>query len=90
MRFHLDEDLPQGVAAIARNLGVDVTSAQELGQQGMPDREQLAHAAHEGRAIVSRNRRDFWQLTFTFQEQRLPHAGVCSCHLHWRTTTGPE
>ncbi len=76
MRTYLDEDLSDTVAIIARELGSDTTCSHEDGRDGTPDFEQLEYAAAQGRAFVTRNRRDFYHLTFEFQRRGLPHAGV--------------
>ena len=76
MRFYLDEDQSDVVAVIARERGSDVTCSHEEGRDSTPDHEQLAYAAMQGRAIVTRNHRDFHPLTLEFQQQGQPHAGV--------------
>lgn len=76
MKFYLDEDLSDRVAAIARARGLDVISSHECGRDGLPDNEQLRLAAEDRRCMVTRNRDDFVQLTVQFFEQQLPHAGV--------------
>ncbi len=78
VRFYLDENLSQQIAVIARSLGVDVTSAQELGRLGIEDEDQLAFAAGEARCIVSRDYKDFPQLTEEFRRHGRPHHGVLS------------
>ena len=76
MRYFLDEDLPQEIAVIARNLGIAVTSCHEIDRNGFTDEEQLQYAAGEGRAIVTINGAHFVALTSRFYEEQRPRAGV--------------
>jgi len=76
MRFYLDEDLSQVIAIVARRLGLDVTSAQELGRRGIGDAAQLQYAAEQGRCLVTRDCGDFRRITDNFIERRLLHSGV--------------
>ena len=76
MRFYLDEGLSDQVAVIGRELGLDVVSSHECGRDGLSDEEQLRHAAVDERIFVTRNYRDFVQLTRRFFENQWPHAGV--------------
>ena len=76
MRFYLDEDQSDKVAALARRYGVDVTCSHEAALDHLPDDAQLAHAAGEGRAMVTRNYSDFQRFTAEFERHGLPHAGV--------------
>jgi hypothetical protein len=72
-RFLLDEDLSPRVA---RGLGVDVESVNELDRRGLSEREQLCFAAVEGRIFVTRNRDDYITLTVEFYRTGEPHNGV--------------
>ncbi len=76
MRFYLDEDLSDHVATIGREWGLDVMSSHECGRDGLSDEEQLHRAAADGRVFVTRNHRDFVQLTRQFFENQWPHTGV--------------
>lgn len=76
MKICLDEDICPDVAVMLRSMGVDATSVHEVGRQGLSDREQLEHAADEGRCLVTRHRNDYILLTRAFFERGLPHAGV--------------
>jgi hypothetical protein len=76
MRFYLDENESHRVAARAREFGLDVTCSHERQQDGRTDDLQLAYAAGEGRAMVTRNYSDFDSFTTQFREQARPHAGV--------------
>jgi predicted nuclease of predicted toxin-antitoxin system len=76
LRFLLDEDLPPRAAEIARGLGSDVVSVHELGRRGLADRGQLRFASEEGRIFVTRNHRDFVELTVEFYRSGEAYAGV--------------
>ena len=76
MRFYIDEMFSAVVAALLRARGVDAVSALELGYSGTQDEVHLQLAAADGRAIVTRNYRHFVELTESFRERQLPHAGV--------------
>ena len=76
MRFLLDEDLPPRAAEVARGLGLDVISVHELGRRGLADRDQLRFAFGEGRVFLTRNHRDFVELTVEFYRAGEAYAGV--------------
>ena len=77
MRFYLDEDQSDDIAAIARaQLGLAVASSHELGMDHATDAEQLTFAAEDRRCIVTRNAKDFVPLTRRLEQQQLPHGGV--------------
>ena len=76
MLFYLDETESQVAAVVARERGVDIISSHESGQDGSTDAVQLSFAASQGRCLVTRNYAHFYQLTTSFAEQGLPHAGV--------------
>jgi predicted nuclease of predicted toxin-antitoxin system len=76
LRFLLDEDLPPEAAEVARGLGLDVISVHELGHRGITDRDQLRFASQEGRIFLTRNHRDFIELTVEFYRAGEAHLGV--------------
>jgi predicted nuclease of predicted toxin-antitoxin system len=76
MQYVIDEDLSTEIAPIARGLGVDAVSAQELGRRKWTDEQHLAQAAEDGRCFVTANRDDFRRLTNSFASDGRPHAGV--------------
>ena len=59
MKVYLDENLSPRIAEILRAGGVDAVSAHEAGRTGIDDRSQLAHAAQDGRAMVTCDVSDF-------------------------------
>jgi predicted nuclease of predicted toxin-antitoxin system len=83
LRFLLDEDLPPRAAEVARGLGLDVISVHESGRRGIADRDQLRFASGEGRIFLTRNHRDFIELTVEFHRAGEAYAGVLlvSCGL---------
>jgi hypothetical protein len=76
MRFHLDEDHSDVIAAIVRTRGVDITSSHETGRKSWTDPRLLRQAGEEGRCVITRNYSDFARFTREFEAQGLPHAGV--------------
>jgi predicted nuclease of predicted toxin-antitoxin system len=82
LRFLLDEDLPPRAAEVARGLGLDVTSVHELGRRGIGDRDQLRFSAGEGCIFLTRNHRDFIELTVEFYRAGEAHPGVLLVRRH--------
>ncbi|HSH46954.1 MAG TPA: DUF5615 family PIN-like protein [Longimicrobiales bacterium] len=76
LRFLLDEGIHPSVAELAWAEDLDVVSLHELRRHGLPDREQLAFAAEQGRILVTRNRGDYLYWTREFYHGGLPHRGV--------------
>jgi hypothetical protein len=76
VKLYLDEDISPKVSVILRKKGVDAVSAHEADMLQASDEEQLAFAASEGRAMVTRNRDDFITLTVKFFEDLKPHEGL--------------
>jgi predicted nuclease of predicted toxin-antitoxin system len=76
VRFYLDEHFSSSIAEIARGLGLDVVSALELGNRGLPDQWQLEFAAQEDRCMVTKDGRDFRRLNVSFLERNQPHSGI--------------
>ena len=82
MRFLLDEDLPPLAAQGARSLGLDVSSVHEMGRRGLGDRDQLRFAAAEGCIFLTRNHRDFIELTVEFYRAGEANPGVLLVRRH--------
>lgn len=76
MRYYLDEDISPKVAEMLREYQVDAISTHEVNMIQAADIEQLAYAASTGRAMVTRNRNDFIQLTVQFFNGYRTHHGV--------------
>jgi len=76
VRFYLDEHFSPRIAEIARGLGLDVVSALELGNRGLPDLWQLDFATQEDRCMVTKDRRHFRRLHLSFLERNQPHSGI--------------
>lgn len=76
MQYLIDEDLSTEVAIIARGLGLDAVSAQELRIRGWKDELVLERAARDGRCVVTGNRDDFMRFTNQFAAEERAHAGV--------------
>jgi predicted nuclease of predicted toxin-antitoxin system len=79
IRLFLDEDVWPGLAVVLRERGFDVVHAYEVERGGMPDADQLAYSAQEGRAILTHNTKDFaadhrvlFQRTFPRWRDSLP------------------
>ena len=73
LRYYLDVDLTDLIAAQLRRRGVDAISAHEVARTGqaLSDSDQLAFATMEGRVLVSRDRHFIRLAT-----ELTPHAGV--------------
>jgi hypothetical protein len=76
VRVYLDEDLSPDIAVLLRQLGVDATSAHEVGNTQLPDCTQLEHATREGRVIVTRNVVDFLRLARDAVATNTRHGGI--------------
>jgi extradiol dioxygenase family protein len=76
-RFYADENFSHPVVSELRNFGHDVLTCQDAGQAGKKtsDRDILAFAISQGRAVLTFNRRHFLKLHRTIQ----PHAGIVIC-----------
>jgi hypothetical protein len=72
-----DENFPLPVVEELRILGHDVVTIQEAGlaEKGVSDADVLTHAASEGRAVLTLNRKHFIQL----HRQRPGHPGIVAC-----------
>jgi predicted nuclease of predicted toxin-antitoxin system len=79
VKFYLDEDLSPKIAVALRRKGIDAVSAHEVGNIQVSDPDQLAHAAREGRCLVTRNARHFLALSREAINRQQPHAGILLC-----------
>lgn len=77
IRLYLDKDtISRALIRALRARGIDVLTAQEAGKISATDREHLAFAAEEGRAIFTFNTRDFVVLHTEYLSQQKTHAGI--------------
>ena len=76
-RLHADENFPLPAVLEMRRLGHDVLIAREAGRsdQSIPDKDVLAFAADEGRAVLTLNRLHFIRLHHAVTE----HPGIIVC-----------
>ncbi|MCE9530118.1 MAG: DUF5615 family PIN-like protein [Planctomycetes bacterium] len=74
-RFYADENFDYGVVVRLRDLGHDVLTVQEAGEQGNDDDIVLQRAISDSRCVLTFDRSDFARL------HRLSalHAGIISC-----------
>ncbi len=79
MKFYLDEDISPRVAVVLRKRGIDVVSTHDVGNIGLTDSGQLAFAAREKRGLVTRNARDFVEISREAVRRHEPHAGIILC-----------
>ncbi|MBI3625346.1 MAG: DUF5615 family PIN-like protein [Candidatus Rokubacteria bacterium] len=79
MKFYLDADLSPRIAELLRKQALDAVSAHELGKLRIPDKDQLAFAAREGRCLVTRDARHFTLLSQEAVRRQSPHAGIIVC-----------
>ena len=77
MKLYADEQYPYPIVKCLRDLGHDVLTVQAAGlaNQRIPDDEVLAFATENERAVITQNRKDFFQLHRTNPN----HAGIIAC-----------
>jgi hypothetical protein len=80
LRFHLDEHVPQAVAAALRRHGIDVTTTPEAGLRQADDLTHLTFANLEGRVLVTHDA-DFLR----YHSQGITHSGIAYCQKGART-----
>lgn len=76
-RLYSNENFPLPVVEKLRGLGHDVLTIQETGRadQALPDKEVLAFATREHRAVLTLNRLHFIRL----HREQPAHAGIIVC-----------
>jgi len=76
IRLYLDEDVHESIAPALRRHGYDVLTVREADRRGVPDAEQLAYAADQGRTLFSFNATDYIALHLAYLAQEREHAGI--------------
>jgi hypothetical protein len=77
VRLYTDEDAGQlAVVQSPRVRGVDLLTTVEANQCGTNDREQLAFAVKQGRAIYTFNIGDFARVHRDYLQQSIDHFGI--------------
>jgi hypothetical protein len=76
-RLYTNENFPQPAAEELRRLGHDVLTVQEAGNAGraVPDKQVLAFAREQQRAVVTLNRKHFLRL----HQEQPDHQGIVVC-----------
>ena len=83
--LYLDEDVDPLLAQVLKDRGIDCISAKEALNLGRSDREQLAFATNQERAILTLNVKDYVWLAREFAAAESHHAGIIvSDHLPFR------
>ncbi|CAN5822472.1 DUF5615 family PIN-like protein [soil metagenome] len=78
LRLYTDEDVDGRVAKQLQRLGHDVLSSHAAGNSGrrLSDEWQLKYATEQGRAILSHNSGDFYQLAHSWALSKREHYGI--------------
>ena len=76
IHVYLDEDVDVFVSSLLRSRGFEATTAQQAGQLGKTDTEQLEYAVSQRAAILTHNRTDFEVLAREYFEQERMHYGI--------------
>lgn len=76
IHVYLDEDVDVLVATLLRSRGFETTTAQQAGQLGRTDAEQLGHAVSQQAAILTHNRTDFEEFAREYFERDRMHYGI--------------
>jgi len=74
-RLYADEQFPRQVGQNMRSLGHDVQTVQEAGNAGLPDEDVLVFDISDNRAVLTVNRRHFFQLHKLKPDQ----CGIIAC-----------
>jgi predicted nuclease of predicted toxin-antitoxin system len=76
IEVYLDEDVDVLVGSLLISRGFQALTAQQAGQLGKTDVEQLEYAVSKQAAILTHNRRDFEKLAQQYFEQNITHYGI--------------
>ena len=72
--FYADEDVKREIVNLLCSKGHNIATAQQAGNAGISDKEQLEYASHKGIPIITHNKIDFIKLHQSEQE----HSGIFS------------
>ncbi|MEW6607597.1 MAG: DUF5615 family PIN-like protein [bacterium] len=76
IRLYIDEDVYPALAVALRHRGFNAVSAQEEGNLGLTDEEQLVYAVSQNRAILTFNVGHFKMLHSDWTNENKSHKGV--------------
>lgn len=76
IHVYLDEDVDVLIASLLRSRGFEATTAQQAGQIGKTDAEQLEYATSQSVTILTHNRADFENLAREYFGQERFHHGI--------------
>ena len=76
IKLYLDEDVSVLIAELLRIRGFDAVTGRDAGQLEKSDKEQLAYAISESRALLTHNRADFEALALDYFAREQPHCGI--------------
>ena len=76
IELYLDEDVDLALAVRLIGHGYNTVTTLGVGNLGNPDDKQLEYATHNGRAILTHNRRDFRRLYRECRHRTQHHCGV--------------
>jgi hypothetical protein len=84
LRLNFDEDVHGSLSTLLSADGFDVLTTQRAGRaaQSLPDYDQIAFAATEGRAIFTHNVTDYLLLAHEWAAAGREHAGMILSHQH--------
>ena len=75
IRLYIDEDVTDLLARILRSRGYDALGTREAGKGGNTDREQIAFAIQEKRAILTFNVQEYTTYATEYYENDIHHYG---------------
>jgi predicted nuclease of predicted toxin-antitoxin system len=82
VKIYLDENVSFVVAGILRSRGFDATTAQEAGNKGLSDDEQLKFALTNSMTILTHDRVDFEELAKRYFAGNKTHGGIIIVYPH--------
>ena len=76
IHLYLDHDVNPQLAIDLRVRGFDAVATREVGNQSLPDDEQLAYASSQGRTLLTHNIADYARLHKRYIDEGRVHAGI--------------